>query len=368
MTRLLPGLGLAAAVAAAATVLSVWVGNGLLGYEESPISAILLAVFLGLVVRNTVGPAPAFVSRFGPGLEACARPILRTGVALLGIRLSLASVAAIGVVAVPIVVGCIATALLLVIALGRWLRLPPRLAWLIAAGTSICGITAIVAVAPVIEADETETSYAVATIALFGMLALFTYPFLAHLLFDDPAHAGLFLGTSIHDTSQVVGAGLAYQSQYAAPMALETAVVTKLLRNLSMVAVIPLIGFLHGRGARGRGGPDGPDGADGSGEAGGVDGTGVPLFVLGFLAMAVLRTVGDLSDPALGFIPAAVWEAGVESIQAAAEIALLLAMAAVGLKTSLRTLRVLGLRPLAAGLAAAGVVGVVSVSLIRLLA
>lgn len=355
MTRLLPGLAIAAAVAAAATVVSVWVGSGLLGYEDSPISAILVAVFLGLVVRNTAGLAP----RFGPGLEVCARPILRTGVALLGIRLSLASVAAIGIVAVPVVAGCVTAALLLVAGLGRWLRLPPRLAWLIAAGTSICGITAIVAVAPVIDADETETSYAVATIALFGMLALFTYPFLAHLLFEDPLHAGLFLGTSIHDTSQVVGAGLAYQSQYAAPSAMETAVVTKLLRNLSMVAVIPLIGFLHGSGARVR---------DGSGGPGGSGDSVVPLFILGFLAMVVVRTVGDISDPALGFIPEPVWQAGIEIVQGAAELALLLAMAAVGLRTSLRTLRVLGLRPLAAGLAAAVVVGAVSVSLIRLLA
>lgn len=355
MTRLLPGLGLAAVIAVAATGLSVWVGSGLLGYEESPISAILLAVFLGLVVRNTAGLDP----RFGPGLEACAGPVLRTGVALLGIRLSLASVAAIGLVAVPVVLGCIAAALLLVTGLGRWLRLPPRLAWLIAAGTSICGITAIVAVAPVIDADETETSYAVATIALFGMVALFTYPFLAHLLFEDPGHAGLFLGTSIHDTSQVVGAGLAFQSQYAAPIAMETAVVTKLLRNLSMVAVIPLIGFLHGSGARRRDGAAGP---------GGSTGYPVPLFVLGFLAMVVVRTVGDVSDPALGFLPEAVWQAGIGIVQGAAEVALLLAMAAVGLRTSLRTLMVLGLRPLAAGLAAAVVVGAVSVSLIGLLA
>jgi uncharacterized membrane protein YadS len=111
---------------------------------------------------------------------------------------------------------------------------------LIAVSTSICGITAIVAAAPVIRAREVEVSYAVACIALFGLIAMFTYPLLAHTLFSTrPQLAGIFLGTAVHDTSQVVGAALMYQNQYSAPGSLEAATVTKLVRNLLMAVVIP---------------------------------------------------------------------------------------------------------------------------------
>lgn len=349
----LPGVALAATLGAVASVLSGWIGVDLLGYAQSPLSPILLTVLLGLLVRNTVGVPGVYE----PGLQLCVTRLLRIGVALLGIRLSLVAAGSTGLVALPIVIVCIAAALLLVGGLTRLLKLPPRLGSLVAVGTSICGITAIVAISPVIGADEDETSYAVATIALFGMATLFVYPFLAHLIFDDPTHAGLFLGTSIHDTSQVAGAALAYQQQYGAPEALDTAVVTKLVRNLCMVAVIPLMAMLYRRREK-------------AGSGTGVGGLrlkgAVPLFILGFLAMTALRTIGDMGERPFGLLAPESWEAIIALVQQAAEIALLLSMAAVGLGTSLRRLYVLGLRPLAVGLVAAVSVGVVSVALIRL--
>lgn len=379
---LLPGLLLAGILAAAAWGLAAWLGRGVLGYETSPVSPILVAVFLGLLLRNTLGVP----DRAGPGLQLVVRRVLRVGVALLGIRLSLGAVATLGVAALPLVAACIAAALLLVTALARLLSVPPRLGLLIATGTSICGITAIVATAPAIGADDDETAYAVATIALFGTLTLFAYPFLARLLFPTPVEAGLFLGTSIHDTSQVVGAALAFSEQYGAPATLDTAVVTKLLRNLTMVAVIPLVGLLHARrvradaGARKAAQKEGAQGEGAPGDAAPASdrpatptaGTRVrdlvPLFILGFLAMALIRTVGDLGDVPFGVLPADLWAVAVSGLQRVAEVALLLAMAAVGLGTSLRRLRALGLTPLAVGLAAALAVGVVSILSIRGLA
>src|SRR5439155_22334249 len=109
--------------------------------------------------------------------------------------------------AVPIVVVCMAAALLGVAWISRALGLSRRLGTLIGVGTSICGVSAIVATAPVIDAEEDEVSYAVACITLFGLATLFVYPFLAHLIFHaNPEQVGLFLGTSVHDTSQVTGA------------------------------------------------------------------------------------------------------------------------------------------------------------------
>src|SRR3954469_22344164 len=125
----------------------------------------------------------------------------------------------------------------------RAMGLPRKLGTLMAVGTSICGVSAIVATAPIIEADEDETSYAVACITIFGLIALISYPFLAYHLFDPahPTQAGIFLGTAIHDTSQVAGAGAAYAAQYKADAAMKTAITVKLVRNLSMSVLIPLM-------------------------------------------------------------------------------------------------------------------------------
>ena len=141
-------------------------------------------------------------------------------------------------------IGCIATALLLVTRIGQAVALPPRLSTLIAVGTVICGNSAIAALAPTIEATDDEVSYAVGCVTLFELVAPILHPFLAHSLFDaDPTLAGLFLGTAIHDTAQVAGAGLVYAEQFGVPEALDAATVTKLQRNIFMVAVIPDMAF-----------------------------------------------------------------------------------------------------------------------------
>ena len=225
---LLPGVGIAVGLAAFGRVAADWVGLDLMGFEKSPVSPILIAIAVGLLIRNTIG-IPAV---YGAGLQLALKRILRIGVALLGIRLSLGAVGAIGLLALPVVVACIATALLLVTAVNRALGLPRRLGTLVAVGTAICGNTAIVATGPVIGADEDEVSYAVGCVTVFGLLALVLYPFLSHSVFADANLAGFFLGTAIHDTAQVAGAGMLYLQQYGAPEALDTATVTKLVRNL----------------------------------------------------------------------------------------------------------------------------------------
>ena len=205
----------------------------------------MVALLLGLLIRNAIGLPVVYE----PGLKVCLRHVLRFGIMLLGLRLSLATVGQIGLEALPVIVGCIATALVLVTWINHALGLPRRLGSLIAVGTSICGVSAIVATAPVVEAEEDEVSYAIACVTLFGMLALFSYPFLAHWLFrDDVRMAGLFLGTSIHDTAQAAGAGLIYGQQYGVPEVLDTVTVVKLVRNLFMAGVIPLMAMLYHRG------------------------------------------------------------------------------------------------------------------------
>jgi uncharacterized integral membrane protein (TIGR00698 family) len=274
------------------------------------------------------------------------------GVALLGIRLSVGAVGEVGAAALPIAGACIVAALLLAAVAARVFGLPRRLGLLVAVGTAICGNSAIAATAPVIGADEEETSYAVGTITLFGLLALFVHPLLAHLWFgDDPRLAGLFLGTAIHDTAQVAGAGLLYAQQYGAPAALDAAALTKLVRNLCLLAVIPLVALRHGRRRAAAAPPL------------------VPFFVVGFAALAALRTLGDraaLASPSL--VDGALWTAAIGAASDASAGCLAVAMAAIGLSTRLGRLRSLGLAPLAAGLAAALAVALVSAVLVQLLA
>jgi len=349
----LPGLALTALLAAAATAGAQLAGTRLLGLERSPVSPILVAIVLGLAIRNTIG-LPAV---YEPGVRLGLKRVLRVGVALLGVQLSLAAAGAIGLVALPIVAGCIVAALALAAAIARRLALPPRLATLIAIGTAICGNTAIVATAPAIGADDDETSYAVGCITAFGLLALLTYPFLSHALFaGDPVQAGLFLGTAIHDTAQVAGAGLLYLQQYGEPAALETATVTKLVRNLCMLAVIPAIALAAGRG-RAR-----PAGAR-------VDWRqALPGFVFAFVALTALRTVGDLGARPFGVLAPETWRAALDGTAWLSSACLTIAMASVGLGTQLARLRSLGLRPLLAAFLIALAVGAVSFGAIRALA
>ncbi|NNC77726.1 MAG: putative sulfate exporter family transporter [Woeseiaceae bacterium] len=347
----LPGLILALMLAIGGQYLSEFVGVTLMGMPKSPVSAIMMAILLGILIRNTFGLAPVFSAGVRFGLVR----VLRFGIVLLGIRLSLGEAGAIGLQSLPVIIGAVASALLIVTYLSRKLGLSGKLGTLLAVGTSICGATAIVATAPTINARDDEVSYAVACVTLFGVVAMLIYPFAAHWIFAaDPFRIGLFLGTSVHETAQVAGSALVYQQYYGEMQTLDVATVTKLVRNLGMLVIIPLMSIVYHRG---------------SGEGGEAPKwwTMIPLFVVGFACMSLIRTVGDMGDMAFGILPQAEWQTIVGYIKETAEICLAVAMAAVGLGTSIRGLVGIGMKPLAMGLVAALLVGGVSITLISLL-
>ena len=346
---LLPGLVLALSLATLARIIARTTGEQLLGFDRSPVSAIFVVVLMGLGIRNLIG-LPLIYSK---GLQICLKRVLRIGIVMLGIRLSLMEAGRIGLIAIPVIVACIAVALVLVTWIGRVLNLPRRLVSLIAVGASICGVSAIAATGPAIEADEDEISYAVATVTLFGLMALVLHPFIAHWVFDGEPHlAGVFLGTAVHDTAQVAGSALIYEQHYDAPAALDYAVVTKLVRNLFMIAVIPFMA-LHYHRSR-----------DAVGEGPSIAKL-LPFFVFGFIGMMVLRTIGDMGERAFGIFDATTWNAIIRSVRIGADWCLVAAMAAVGLGTSLIRITALGWRPLLVGFAAAALVGLVSILLLR---
>ncbi|MHB0874463.1 MAG: YeiH family protein [Anaerolineae bacterium] len=348
---LLPGVAVATVASWLGTVLAGFLGTQVLGFRQSPISPIMVAILIGMVGANVV-PLPALLQ---PGIRFCVRKVLRLGIVLLGIRLSLTDVLQIGAYGVPMVAICIATGLLLTSAFTHWLRLPERLGTLIAVGTGICGLSAIVATAPAIEANDEEVAYAAANITIFGALATFLYPYLAHALFaGDPVRAGLFLGTSVHDTSQVTAAALIFDQVYrlaGRASATDVAVVTKMVRNVFMAAVVPLMAYVYARRQ-----------AQGSGRKVSVRSL-LPLFVVGFLAVALLRTIGDAmvqrGVAALGIWDGTGWQAFTTATKAAAENLLILALAGVGLSTRFSFLCKLGAKPFLVGLVSATLVGVV---------
>lgn len=354
----LPGLAAALALALAGNWLAAAASSAvaaLAGLNPAQpeslnlISGISMAIVLGLLLRNSIGIHPAL----RPGIAFVIRSGLRLGIVLLGLRLALSTAGHISLIALPVAAICIAAALALVAWVAARLGLPPRLGALIAVGTSVCGVTAIVATGPAIGATDDETSYAVACVTIFGLLALFAYPWLAHAWFPaSPLLAGVFLGTSIHDTSQVAGAALIYQDAFRAPVALHAATVAKLLRNVSMAALIPAFAVrfrpagrrLTARDVR----------------------AAVPAFVLLFLAAIVLRSAGDAAvayaRAAGGVDLVAGWRGVLSAASSVSTWALAAALAGVGMNTEIGRLRRLGLRPLAAGLAAAAVVGAVSLT------
>ena len=354
---LLPGLLVAVLLAWLSIWLSKYIGINLLGFDKTPISAVMLAIFLGLIIGAVI-PLPQVL---GPGLKFAVKKVLRLGIIMLGIRLTIFDVFELGAYGVPIVVVCILGALFFTTRINKWLKLPERLGTLIAVGTSICGVSAIVATGPSIDAEEEEVAYAVAVITIFGLFATLVYPYAANVIFSGEAlKVGLFLGTSIHDTSQVVGAAKVYADVFSAPLALDVATVTKLVRNVFMAVVIPFMAFYYARKSQGQS-------------------TGkkanflklLPLFVIGFLILAAIRSIGDAGvnggGSAFGLWDSVAWKGIHGFVKTWAGNLLVVALAGVGLSTNFRTFKGLGIKPFLVGLGAALVVGIVSFVAISLL-
>lgn len=308
-------------------------------------SPVLCAVLFGALWRNTLR-VPA---RLKPGLAQASTTVLRIGIALVGLKLTLATVGQVGLFALPIVVVCMSTALLLARLLAKPLQLTRNLAQLLAVGTAVCGITAVMAVAPLIRARQDEVGYAVTCVAIFGVMAMLGYPWLAHaLLGANPTAAGIFLGTAIHDTSQVIGAGLIYSQQFDSPAALAAATTAKLLRNLSMVVLIPWFAWAAARHRLTT------EPAVRTPSVASL----VPTFVWFFVGFVVLRTIGDML-----LTPSSLaddWAVTIGYAGTVSEFLLVAGMAAVGLGISLTSFRGIGWRPLAAAMLIALSIGIVS--------
>ncbi len=357
VVRILPGFLLAVAIMLIAIPLTNVLGAWLLSLQgidptgkKSPISAVLTAIFIGILLRNLL-PLPKAIE---DGIKFSTTKILRLGIILVGIKLSLMDVFKLGAWGIPVVATAIFGGLWFVAWFNKRLNLPDRLGTLIAAGTGICGVTAIVSVAPAIKADQKEVAYAVANITLFGLLGMFLYPYIAPHILHTSEQIGLFLGTAVHETAQVVGAALTYKEVFNDEGVLKAATVTKLTRNLFLAVVVPLLSYLYLRRMA----------AQGEGDGGKINiAKLLPAFVLGFIAMAIFRSIGDAqlqTGLAFGIWDKDAWKAFTDAVgETWGSRALGTAMAAVGLATSFSVFKGVGLKPFLVGFVGALLVGVI---------
>ena len=317
------------------------IGIEILGYDKSPISTAMIAILLGIFFGN------AFKVRdsLQKGLDFTKEYILKLGIICLGIQLKPFEFLEFGKIAIPLIVICIISVLLVIKILIKKLKIPTRMAYLISIGSTVCGTTAIIATAPVIKANKNEISYAIANITLFGILSMLIYPYFANFYFDgESLFVGLFLGTSIHETSQVAAAGLIYDQQFNSPDALNIATVTKLIRNTFLIIMIPLFAFLYNRGKT----------KEGSYSILNI----FPYFVLGFVGMIIFRNIGDHIFEVYNNDH---WRETINFIKMLSKILLTMAMAAIGLSTNLKDIGVIGYKPFVVGFIAMLTVGIVSI-------
>lgn len=273
--RLLPGLATAAIALVVAFVVH-WL------FPVLP--AMTLAVVFGVLAANLPAAGVWTAGRARPGLDFAGKHLMRAGIVMLGLKVSVMDVLGLGWLALALITGVVAASFGGTYLISRAFRLPPVTALLVATGFSICGASAIGAMAAVRRIRHVDTVLPVALVTLCGTLAIGVLPLLVHPLQLSVPVFGAWIGASVHDVGQVVAT-----AQTAGTAALGIAVVVKLTRVLLLAPVAALAGTHHRLSVR----PE--TGAGGQTKLPPV----IPPFVLGFVAMVGLRSTGWLSEDLL---------------------------------------------------------------------
>lgn len=283
--------------------------------HETGVSLLVFSLLLGLFVGNL--PIAKHFSNARPGLHFSTRWLLRGGIVLFGLSLTLQQILALGVKVILLDILVVCT----VLVVGYWLGtrvfgLDRETTLLTSAGSAICGAAAVLATETTIRSRPAATSMAVATVVLFGSLSMLLYPLLYPLVGMDEALFGVFIGATVHEVAQVVAAGEA-----VGPQALANAVVVKLVRVMLLIPFLLIVGQWWVRR---------DSEADTSALRSGIV---IPWFVFGFLAMVIFNSTYTL--------PGSLHQVLVVSGQ----IALAMAMAALGFETRVEKLKALGIKP-----------------------
>ena len=333
--RLLPGMALLAAIG----LLGKLAEQSISAYGKSHhlalpnIEYVLWAILIGLAVSNTIGVPEIF----RPGV-ATYELWLKFGIVLLGVRFLLGDVAKLGSVSLVFVAIELALSIAIMTWLGRALGLSPKLTSLLAIGSSICGVSAIIAAKGAIEADDEEVAYAIGAILALGAFSLFAFPVIGHALGMSDHAFGLWAGLAVDNTAEATAAGALYSAEAA-----KFAVLAKTTRNATIGFVVLAYAMYWARKSH----------RAGVANKASFLWQKFPKFVLGFLLISLLATLGVFSKPQI------------TDLANLSRWAFLLTFAGVGLQTNFRELRKQGLRPLLVG--AAGEFGIAALTLVMVL-
>ena len=277
------------------------------------IPVMLIAIITGLILH------PAYESKkLRPGIDWCARPLLLTGVALLGFRVNFQDIAALGFITPLIALSSLAVNILIGSLAARLLGIPTRLAIIICGAVSICGASAAVAIAsalPKYKNQERDLALTIAGVTLLSTWAMITYPFISQVLGHSDIKAGIFIGSSIHDVAQVVGAGYSISDSAG-----NTATLVKLVRVSALLPVVLIVSFLF---------------RDKKQTTNSQYLNLIPSFLIVYLIIAALNSVNLFPDIIQSF--------GVQ----ASKYCLIISLVAIGLKTNLNNIASVGDSPLA---------------------
>ncbi|MGV5025835.1 YeiH family protein [Klebsiella pneumoniae subsp. ozaenae] len=306
-----PGLALTAALTGAA----LWAGS-FPAIAGAGFSALTLAILFGMVVGNTV--YPKIWQPCDGGVIFAKQHLLRLGIILYGFRLTFAQIADVGVSGILIDVLTLSSTFFIACFLGQKVfGLDKHTSWLIGAGSSICGAAAVLATEPVVKAEASKVTVAVATVVIFGTIAIFLYPAMYPLLahWFTPENYGIYMGSTIHEVAQVVAAGHA-----VSPDAENAAVIAKMLRVMMLA---PFLLFLAARVKQLT--------PAGNGEKSKIT---IPWFAIMFILVAVFNS--------FHLLPKAV----VDMLVTLDTVLLAMAMAALGVTTHVSALKKAGVKPL----------------------
>jgi uncharacterized integral membrane protein (TIGR00698 family) len=331
---LVPGVLLLAAVGYAGKFIEQFIARyGKAHHLVLPnIEYVLWAILIGLIIANTVGVPRIFRSGV-----ATYEFWLKTGIVLLGARFILGDILKLGGISLALVFVEIALALAFMTWLGRRFHLAPKLVSLLSVGASVCGVSAIIATQGAIEAEEEDSSYAIAAILALGAISLFVFPAVGHALHLSDRAYGVWTGLAVDNTAETAAAGALYSDAAG-----KVAVLTKTCRNALIGFVV--LGYALYWASKG--------------QAAGIQNKAAflwskfPKFVLGFLLISLLATVGFFSKP------------GLLAVGNLSRWAFLLTFAGVGLRTSFRTLSKQGLRPFLVGAIGEIVIAVITLVMV----
>ncbi|MBI6628833.1 YeiH family protein [Pontibaca salina] len=325
---ILPGLALTGLIAATAFGLRLIPGIDVF-------SPLIIAILIGMALNNLIG-TPALAQ---PGVAFSQKRVLRAGIVLLGLQLTAQQVIAVGGVGIALIIMTLLATFAFTTWLGRALRVNAGLTQLIAAGSSICGASAVIATNTVTRARDEDVTYAVACVTIFGSLSIVLMPLVGGLLDMGPHSFGLWTGASIHEVAQVVAAAYARGQDSG-----EIGTIAKLTRVMMLAPMVLVLGAIAASRLRKQGGESSRFAPP------------VPWFVFGFIAMIGLASTG--------WVP----EATAPFTTGTTQFLLAIALAGMGLETDLRKLAAEGLRPALLGAGTWVFISLFSLGLVLVLA